>query len=92
MLLKREIFRLIERALMNRKKFETKNPAKKQEIFVGGTGFEPATSAMSTQRSKPTELTALKEKTSDLSEVLWVLRDSNPRPSGCKPDALNQLS
>lgn len=22
----------------------------------------------------------------------WVLRDSNPRPSGCKPDALNQLS
>ncbi len=23
---------------------------------------------------------------------LWVLRDSNPRPSGCKPDALNQLS
>ncbi len=23
---------------------------------------------------------------------LWALRDSNPRPSGCKPDALNQLS
>ncbi len=22
----------------------------------------------------------------------WALRDSNPRPSGCKPDALNQLS
>lgn len=22
----------------------------------------------------------------------WAMRDSNPRPSGCKPDALNQLS
>ena len=22
----------------------------------------------------------------------WALRDSNPRPSGCKPDALNRLS
>ena len=37
-----------------------KNPTD-GEIFlkVGGTGFEPVTSAMSTQRSKPTELTAL---------------------------------
>ena len=24
--------------------------------------------------------------------VLWALRDSNPRPSACKADALNQLS
>lgn len=24
--------------------------------------------------------------------ILWAMRDSNPRPSGCKPDALNQLS
>ena len=24
--------------------------------------------------------------------VLWGLRDSNPRPSACKADALNQLS
>ena len=23
---------------------------------------------------------------------LWKLRDSNPRPSACKADALNQLS
>ncbi len=23
---------------------------------------------------------------------LWSLRDSNPRPSACKADALNQLS
>ena len=23
---------------------------------------------------------------------LWALRDSNPRPSACKADALNQLS
>ena len=27
-----------------------------------------------------------------LAFVPWALRDSNPRPSGCKPDALNQLS
>ena len=25
-------------------------------------------------------------------DFLWAMRDSNPRPSGCKPDALNQLS
>ncbi len=24
-----------------------------------------------------------------LFSVLWALRDSNPRPSGCKPDALS---
>ena len=37
----------------------------------------------------------LEKKISDKSEIffeLWALRDSNPRPSGCKPDALNQLS
>jgi len=27
-----------------------------------------------------------------VTSFLWALRDSNPRPSGCKPDALNQLS
>ena len=42
------------------KTFENKKtPQFPEEFFVGGTGFEPATSAMSTQRSKPTELTAL---------------------------------
>ena len=25
-------------------------------------------------------------------EALWELRESNPRPSACKADALNQLS
>ncbi len=24
--------------------------------------------------------------------LLWAVRDSNPRPPGCKPGALNQLS
>ena len=24
--------------------------------------------------------------------LMWALRDSNPRPLGCKPSALNQLS
>jgi len=24
--------------------------------------------------------------------VMWAMRDSNPRPLGCKPSALNQLS
>lgn len=32
------------------------------------------------------------KKTQTLVWALWVRRDSNPRPSGCKPDALNQLS
>ena len=35
------------------------------------------------------------KKRSDSSESLlgmWALRDSNPRPSACKADALNQLS
>ena len=27
-----------------------------------------------------------------LVSTLWALRDSNPRPSACKADALNQLS
>ena len=27
-----------------------------------------------------------------LNSFLWELRDSNPRPSACKADALNQLS
>ena len=26
------------------------------------------------------------------TSFLWALRDSNPRPSACKADALNQLS
>ena len=33
-----------------------------------------------------------KKKGSLFDFLLWALRDSNPRPSGCKPDALNQLS
>ncbi len=27
-----------------------------------------------------------------LRGLMWELRDSNPRPSACKADALNQLS
>ena len=26
------------------------------------------------------------------NKQVWALWDSNPRPSGCKPDALNHLS
>lgn len=33
-----------------------------------------------------------KKKLLNFLRSLWALRDSNPRPSGCKPDALNQLS
>ncbi len=33
-----------------------------------------------------------KKRKTVLVFLLWALRDSNPRPSGCKPDALNQLS
>jgi hypothetical protein len=32
------------------------------------------------------------KKPPNILRGLWALRDSNPRPSGCKPDALNQLS
>ena len=38
---------------------------------------------------------AIKEKKLnkfDLSAFLWEQRESNPRPSACKADALNQLS
>ncbi len=28
----------------------------------------------------------------ELERERWALRDSNPRPSACKADALNQLS
>ena len=43
-------------------------------------------------RSHRTSLTTGKKKGSLFDFLLWALRDSNPRPSGCKPDALNQLS
>ena len=33
-----------------------------------------------------------KIKTPSLEGVSWELRGSNPRPSACKADALNQLS
>ena len=41
--------------------FQETNNKKIKEVLrkVGDTGFEPVTSAMSTQRSKPTELIAL---------------------------------
>ena len=36
--------------------------------------------------------TAKKQGRLTLLLLLWALRDSNPRPSACKADALNQLS
>lgn|GEM_PF-6862200 len=58
-------------------------------FVVGSTGFEPVTSAMSTQRSKPTELTARTssvkkisiKKPSEFSDGLLLLLGSNQRPS-----------
>lgn len=58
-------------------------------FFVGSTGFEPVTFAMSTQRSKPTELTARPssvkkisiKKPSEFSDGLLLLLGSNQRPS-----------
>ena len=32
------------------------------------------------------------KKATSMSGGLWELRESNPRPSACKADALNQLS
>ena len=60
-----------------------KNSSISWEVLVGGTGFEPVTSAMSTQRSKPTELTALIKKTSASTEVSWV------GPEGFEPPTLS---
>ena len=65
--------------------------------IVGTSGFEPLTSCLSSRRSKPTELCSLrrhmkKPSYSGMVSMLWELRDSNPRPSACKADALNQLS
>jgi hypothetical protein len=37
-------------------------------------------------------LASMKYKNPAFNGVLWELRDSNPRPSACKADALNQLS
>ena len=63
---------------------------------VGTSGFEPLTSCLSSRRSKPTELCSRHKKTACVTVSgdfsLWELRDSNPRPSACKADALNQLS
>ena len=42
-----------------------------------------------TARNKKTKAACLM---ASRSIVGWVLRDSNPRPSACKADALNQLS
>ena len=33
-----------------------------------------------------------KSLSSELERLLWEQRESNPRPSACKADALNQLS
>lgn len=78
---------------------QTKNDLQYCKSFslVGTCGFEPQTSCLSSRRSKPTELCSLYKKTtciavSGRSLILWELRDSNPRPSACKADALNQLS
>ncbi len=60
--------------------------------LVGAEGFVPA---MPPERSEepPTLLYKPRSKTSkSCSLLLWALRDSNPRPSACKADALNQLS
>ena len=43
-------------------------------------------------RSPPWENWGYKKGSLSVTSFLWALRDSNPRPSGCKPDALNQLS
>ena len=40
----------------------------------------------------PGDINKKTDKSFDLSVSLWALRDSNPRPSACKADALNQLS
>ncbi len=50
------------------------------------TGLEPATPGVTGPYSNQ-----LNYRTR-ISRNLWELRESNPRPSACKADALNQLS
>ena len=74
-----------------------KRPASLRIVLeVGTCGFEPQTSCLSSRRSKPTELCSRHKKTTRIAvsgrSKEWELRDSNPRPSACKADALNQLS
>ena len=45
------------------------------------TGLEPATPGVTGPYSNQLNY-----------RTLWELRESNPRPSACKADALNQLS
>ncbi len=49
---------------------------------------------MSIISSYPAPAEYLKKEEDGLAVVLfwWELRESNPRPSACKADALNQLS
>ncbi len=41
---------------------------------------------------QPQKNITLSKKEDDIKITVWELRDSNPRPSACKADALNQLS
>ena len=50
--------------------------------MAGTTGLEPATSAVTGQRSN--QLNYVPRN----ALVWWAVRDLNTRPSGCKPDAL----
>ena len=54
-------------------------------LFVGADGFEPP-------KSKDSRFTVCPIWPLWKTPSLWALRDSNPRPSACKADALNQLS
>jgi hypothetical protein len=47
------------------------------------TGLEPATSAVTGQRSKPTEL--------QFQKIWWREQDSNLQPSGYEPDEMPLL-
>ena len=51
----------------------------------GCEGLEPAICDSLQKLKQPQDLDIL-------WLLLWALRDSNPRPSACKADALNQLS
>ncbi len=58
-------------------------------FFVGSTGFEPVTSAMSTQRSKPTELTARPSSVKKISiKKPSEISDGLAPPAGLEPATL----
>ena len=61
-------------------------------FLVGAEGFVPTCRLTEGKNPRPSYTKQGAGLSSLTPYSLWALRDSNPRPSACKADALNQLS